>query len=57
MRRAANNRRMTFALSEDQVLIRDAAANFLADASDSAAVRRAMDSAQGYDETLSLIHI
>lgn len=42
---------MTFSLSEDQVLIRDAAASFLADASDSAAVRRAMDSTAGYDET------
>ncbi|TDU31140.1 alkylation response protein AidB-like acyl-CoA dehydrogenase [Panacagrimonas perspica] len=41
---------MTFALGEDQILIRDAAADFLADASDSTAVRRAMDSEQGYDD-------
>lgn len=40
---------MNFALSEDQIMIRDAAENFLADASDSAAVRAACDSDSGYD--------
>lgn len=41
---------MKFVLTEDQILIRNAAESFLADASDSAAVRRAMDSELGYDE-------
>lgn len=40
---------MNFALTEDQVMIRDAAASFLADASGSAAVRKAMESEAGYD--------
>lgn len=40
---------MNFALTEDQTMIRDAAESFLADASDSAAVRAAADSATGYD--------
>lgn len=43
---------MNFALSEDQQMIRDSAESFLADVSDSAAVRRAMDSANGYDEAV-----
>ena len=41
---------MDFALTEDQLLIRDAAEDFLRDASDSAAVRAAMASAHGFDE-------
>lgn len=45
-------RRMKLALTDDQILIRDAAASFLADASNSAAVRRAMDTAHGHDEAL-----
>jgi alkylation response protein AidB-like acyl-CoA dehydrogenase len=40
---------MNFALTDDQIMIRDAAESFLADVSDSAAVRRAMDSETGYD--------
>jgi acyl-CoA dehydrogenase len=40
---------MNFALTDDQVMIRDAAASFLADASDSAAVRAAMAGEQGFD--------
>jgi alkylation response protein AidB-like acyl-CoA dehydrogenase len=40
---------MNFALTEDQVMIRDAAASFLADASGSAAVRAAMESEAGFD--------
>jgi alkylation response protein AidB-like acyl-CoA dehydrogenase len=40
---------MNFALTDDQVMIRDAAAGFLADASDSAAVRKALESAAGFD--------
>jgi alkylation response protein AidB-like acyl-CoA dehydrogenase len=43
---------MNFALTEDQALIRDAAESFLADVSDSAAVRRAMATDLGYDETV-----
>lgn len=39
----------TLTLTQDQQLIRDSAETFLADASDSAAVRRAMDSERGYD--------
>ncbi|MCC2657616.1 MAG: acyl-CoA dehydrogenase [Panacagrimonas sp.] len=42
----------TLALTPDQQLIRDSAETFLADASDSAAVRRAMDSEHGYDAGL-----
>jgi alkylation response protein AidB-like acyl-CoA dehydrogenase len=40
---------MNFALTEDQILIRDSAERFLAEASDSAAVREAMMSPQGWD--------
>ena len=40
---------MNFALTEDQTMIRDAAESFLADASDSAAVRAAAESDSGYD--------
>ncbi len=40
---------MNFALTDDQIMIRDAAESFLADVSDSAAVRRAMESEPGYD--------
>lgn len=40
---------MNFALSDDQVMIRDAAASFLADVSDSAAVRKAMTGPAGFD--------
>ncbi|AXQ28133.1 acyl-CoA dehydrogenase [Solimonas sp. K1W22B-7] len=43
---------MNLALTEDQILIRDAAENFLADVSTSAAVRAAMESAAGYDEAV-----
>ncbi len=43
---------MTLALNEDQRLIRESAENFLADVSTSQAVRAAMDSAQGFDETV-----
>ena len=43
---------MNFTLSEDQRLIRDAAETFLADCSDSAAVRRAMELPAGYDPTV-----
>lgn len=43
---------MNLALTEDQAMIRDAAENFLADVSDSAAVRRAMASDVGYDEAV-----
>lgn len=43
---------MNFALSDDQKLIRDSAENFLADASSSAAVRRAMENDTGYDPAL-----
>ncbi|MDB5967745.1 MAG: acyl-CoA dehydrogenase [Hydrocarboniphaga sp.] len=45
---------MNLSLSNDQQMIRDAAESFLAAVSDSAAVRRAMDSPQGYDETVWL---
>ncbi|MBI4985221.1 MAG: acyl-CoA/acyl-ACP dehydrogenase [Rhodocyclales bacterium] len=41
---------MDFALNADQVMIRDTAEAFLAKASSSAAVRRAMESPTGYDE-------
>lgn len=40
---------MNFALTDDQIMIRDAAESFLGDVSDSAAVRRAIASASGYD--------
>lgn len=43
---------MNLALTDDQIMIRDAAESFLADVSDSAAVRRAMASEAGYDETV-----
>ena len=43
---------MDFALNDDQVMIRDAAESFLADVSDSAAVRKAMTSELGYDENV-----
>jgi alkylation response protein AidB-like acyl-CoA dehydrogenase len=44
--------RLDFSLNEDQIMIRDAAENFLADVSDSAAVRKAMASERGYDESV-----
>ena len=40
---------MDFALTEEQEMIRDSAENFLADVSSSAAVRKAMQTEQGYD--------
>jgi acyl-CoA dehydrogenase len=40
---------LNFALTDDQVMIRDAAQNFLADESGSAAVRKAGESECGYD--------
>lgn len=40
---------MDFSINDDQAMIRDAAESFLADVSDSAAVRKAMASAAGYD--------
>lgn len=43
---------MNLLLNEDQRLIRESAENFLADVSTSAAVRAAMDSAQGFDEAV-----
>lgn len=43
---------MNFSLTEDQQLIRESAADFLAQASDSAAVRRVLDSDIGYDPAL-----
>ncbi|HSW12467.1 MAG TPA: acyl-CoA dehydrogenase [Solimonas sp.] len=43
---------MNLALTEDQTMIRDAAESFLGDVSDSAAVRAAMDSETGYDESV-----
>lgn len=43
---------LDFSLNEDQIMIRDAAENFLADVSDSAAVRKAMASERGYDESV-----
>jgi alkylation response protein AidB-like acyl-CoA dehydrogenase len=43
---------VNLALTEDQILIRDAAENFLADVSTSAAVRAAMESPAGYDEAV-----
>jgi alkylation response protein AidB-like acyl-CoA dehydrogenase len=43
---------MNLALSDDQRMIRDAAASFLADASDAAAVRAALERPEGYDPQL-----
>src|SRR5689334_107173 len=43
---------MTLALTDDQRMIRDAAASFLADASDAAAVRAALESESGLDDKL-----
>ena len=40
---------MNFALTEDQAMIRDAAQNFLAEESGSAAVRTAMENATSFD--------
>lgn len=45
-----NNPAMNFSFTDDQLMIRDAAENFLADASDSAAVRRAGE--QGCDASV-----
>ncbi|KRW57455.1 acyl-CoA dehydrogenase family protein [Pseudomonas sp. TTU2014-080ASC] len=43
---------MDFAFNDEQLMIQESAANFLAKASDSAAVRAAMSSEQGYDALL-----
>ena len=43
---------MDFSLTDDQLMIRDAAADFLAHASDSAAVRSVLDSELGFDAAL-----
>ncbi|CAA0111008.1 Acyl-CoA dehydrogenase [Halioglobus japonicus] len=43
---------MEFAFTQEQEMIRETAAAFLAEVSDSAAVRRAMTSEQGYESTL-----
>ena len=43
---------MNFSLTDDQVMIREAATDFLASASDSAAVRAVLDSEQGFAPTL-----
>lgn len=43
---------MEFAFTEEQEMIRETAASFLAEVSDSAAVRRAMTSEQGYESAL-----
>lgn len=43
---------MNLALNEDQRLIRESAETFLADVSTSTAVRAAMESARGFDETI-----
>ena len=43
---------MEFAFTEEQQMIRDTAAAFLAEVSDSGAVRRAMATEQGYDPEL-----
>jgi acyl-CoA dehydrogenase len=48
--RSRDNRAMQFALTDDQQMIRDAAERFLAEASESGAVRRAIGSNAGYDE-------
>ncbi len=43
---------MEFAFTDEQAMIRETAAAFLAEVSDSAAVRQAMATEQGYDEAL-----
>ena len=43
---------MNFALTEDQQLIRDAAARYLSESSGSAAVRAAMETATGYRDEI-----
>ena len=43
---------MDFAFTEEQQMIRDTAAAFLADVSDSEAVRRAMATEQGYEDAV-----
>lgn len=43
---------MNFSLTDDQLMIRDAAADFLAQASDSAAMRAVLDSETGFDAAL-----
>ncbi len=43
---------MEFAFTDEQEMIRDTAAAFLAEVSDSEAIRRAMDTEQGYDSEL-----
>ena len=43
---------MEFAFTEEQEMIRDTAASFLAEVSDSEAVRRAMTTEQGYESEL-----
>lgn len=43
---------MEFAFTEEQIMIRDTAAAFLAEVSDSESVRRAMNSDLGYDQAL-----
>ncbi|HZP13592.1 MAG TPA: acyl-CoA dehydrogenase family protein [Nevskiaceae bacterium] len=43
---------MHFALTEDQQMIRDAAERFLAEAVDATTLRRALESASGYDEAI-----
>ncbi len=43
---------MNLALTDDQRMIRDSAQNFLADASDSAAVRKSMETKTGFDAKL-----
>ena len=43
---------MEFAFTDEQEMIRDTAAAFLAEVSDSEAIRRAMDTEQGYDSDL-----
>jgi alkylation response protein AidB-like acyl-CoA dehydrogenase len=43
---------MEFAFTQEQEMIRETAAAFLAEVSDSAAIRRAMATEQGYDEQL-----
>ncbi|MGB1580285.1 MAG: acyl-CoA dehydrogenase family protein [Nevskiales bacterium] len=43
---------MDFSLTDDQVMIRDAAQDFLADNSDSEAVRRAMQTPEGFEPRL-----
>ena len=43
---------MEFAFTEEQEMIRDTTAAFLSEVSDSAAVRRAMDTEKGYEPEL-----